>query len=77
MNSQEAWEKFIETGRVDYYLLSRGIDVYAAGYVRRPDSGFVSKTAHTGGESCADSGAECGSLEGGGRYAECDAVRNQ
>ena len=36
MDSSEAWEKFIETGRVDYYLMSRGIDVYAEGYVKRP-----------------------------------------
>ena len=36
MDSREAWEKFIETGRVDYYLMSRGIDVYAEGYVKRP-----------------------------------------
>ncbi|MBQ4397627.1 MAG: hypothetical protein II828_08900 [Clostridia bacterium] len=31
INAQEAWEKFIETGRVDYYLLSRGINIYAEG----------------------------------------------
>ena len=31
MNAQEAWDKFIETGRVDYYLLSRGINIYAEG----------------------------------------------
>lgn len=37
MDSREAWEKFIETGRVDYYLLSRGIDVYAQGYVCKPE----------------------------------------
>ncbi len=38
MDSNEAWIKFIETGRVDYYLLSRGIDVYAQGYITRPQS---------------------------------------
>ncbi len=38
MDSSEAWEKFIETGRVDYYLLSRGIDVYEQGYVRHPQA---------------------------------------
>ncbi|MBQ1398347.1 MAG: hypothetical protein IIY89_07615 [Clostridia bacterium] len=37
MDSREAWEKFIETGRVDYYLLSRGIDIYEQGYVKRPE----------------------------------------
>ena len=36
MDSSEAWIKFIETGRVDYYLLSRGIDIYAQGYIARP-----------------------------------------
>ena len=38
MDNREAWEKFIETGRVDYYLLSRGIDVYEQGYVKRPQA---------------------------------------
>lgn len=31
LSAQEAWDKFIETGRVDYYLLSRGINIYAEG----------------------------------------------
>ena len=50
MDSREAWEKFIETGRVDYYLLSRGIDVYEQGYVRRPEAVDSSAEQETGGD---------------------------
>lgn len=51
MDSTEAWEKFIETGRVDYYLLSRGIDVYEQGYVRRPEALDASANKTAGGEA--------------------------
>ena len=50
MDSKEAWERFIETGRVDYYLLSRGIDVYEQGYVRRPQATDSSAENEAGGE---------------------------
>ncbi len=50
MDSREAWEKFIETGRVDYYLLSRGIDIYEQGYVRRPQAENAAAAEETGGE---------------------------
>lgn len=50
MDSREAWEKFIETGRVDYYLLSRGIDVYAQGYVQRPQSDATAAIEPDGGD---------------------------
>ena len=49
MDSREAWEKFIETGRVDYYLLSRGIDVYEQGYVKRPQALDSSADKQAGG----------------------------
>ena len=51
MNSKEAWEKFIETGRVDYYLLSRGIDVYEQGYVKRPQAVDSSAKTEAGGDA--------------------------
>ena len=51
MDSREAREKFIETGRVDYYLLSRGIDVYEQGYVKRPQQALDSTAEQeTGGD---------------------------
>ena len=50
MDSREAWEKFIETGRVDYYLLSRGIDVYGQGYVKPPQAADSSAGTHAGGD---------------------------
>ena len=50
MDSKEAWEKFIETGRVDYYLMSRGIDVYAEGYVKRPPAVDSAAEQPVGGE---------------------------
>ena len=63
MDSSEAWEKFIETGRVDYYLLSRGIDVYAEGYVRRPQAEDSSIGKEDGGE-VHESGGFGNSAEG-------------
>ena len=51
MDSREAWEKFIETGRVDYYLLSRGIDIYEQGYVRRPQELNSAGEKPSGGEA--------------------------
>ncbi|MBQ9902335.1 MAG: hypothetical protein IJM51_08135 [Clostridia bacterium] len=56
MDSREAWEKFIETGRVDYYLLSRGIDVYGEGYVRRPQTEDSIAERPAGGEEDASDG---------------------
>ena len=56
MDSREAWEKFIETGRVDYYLLSRGIDVYAQGYVQLPVTENSSAGPFDGGEECESDG---------------------
>lgn len=50
MDSREAWEKFVETGRVDYYLLSRGIDVYEQGYIKRPQALDLSGEKEPGGE---------------------------
>ena len=50
MDSREAWEKFIETGRVDYYLLSRGIDVYGQGYVKPPQTADSSAEKQAGGD---------------------------
>ena len=66
MDSREAWEKFIETGRVDYYLLSRGIDIYAQGYVRRP------QTENSVGETPA--GGEKHESDGVGNSAEGEPI---
>ena len=63
MSNQEAWDKFVETGRVDYYLLSRGIDIYAQGYVARVEQPSAGNAESVGGDSVAS--------EGGGNRAEC------
>ena len=56
MDSSEAWIKFIETGRVDYYLLSRGIDIYAQGYIARPQMTNSSAGEAVGGEANESAG---------------------
>lgn len=50
MTNQEAWDKFVETGRVDYYLLSRGINIYAEGYVPRPQNQAMIPAGFLGGD---------------------------
>ncbi len=50
MSNQEAWNKFMQTGRVDYYLLSRGINIYADGVFPQEKNFSAINTQSVGGD---------------------------
>lgn len=54
MSNQEAWNKFMQTGRVDYYLLSRGVNIYASGVFPQEDK-IKSVTAQSFGGDAVES----------------------
>ncbi len=56
MNAQEAWDKFIETGRVDYYLLSRGINIYAEGVLPQEQRNALLNSRSAGGDGFESEG---------------------
>lgn len=69
MNAQEAWDKFIETGRVDYYLLSRGINIYAEGVLPQEQRNSLLNAKLPGGDGFES--------DGFGNRAESTAVGRQ
>ncbi|MGN0473928.1 MAG: hypothetical protein ACI4IJ_02450 [Acutalibacteraceae bacterium] len=69
MSNQEAWNKFMQTGRVDYYLLSRGINIYASGVFPQEKKSAVI-TAQSAGGDIVES-------DGFGNCAESTAVGRQ
>lgn len=69
MSNQEAWNKFMQTGRVDYYLLSRGINIYADGVFPQEKNSAVMTAQSVGGDVVES--------DGFGNRAESAAVGGQ
>ena len=65
MSNLDAWNKFMQTGRVDYYLLSRGINIYADGVFPHEEN-FTAKSARfVGGDIVESDGFGNGSASAG------------
>lgn len=56
MSNQEAWNKFMQTGRVDYYLLSRGINIYANGVFPQEEKSLAMAAQSFGGDAVESDG---------------------